>query len=452
MNITPCISQVPLSINGVEGINPADLSSKNIRGRDIIIINPTGEGGGDHALAKKIANIALDAGCRVTIYSLNLFSYGENAHNPKYQNYTLHNEEPHHISHLNDPLFIISPVGIAKTSILEKHLKKICEEFKFQKDDIILIEEMDLLDSNSQELNNYNDMLKKIGFTNISINKLGFDSGSIGYIPTDERTINEIKSRFEGELINLFDSYNVTLSRDNSYHLAYISSDTYVTGSQVFIANTLSEIVEDERSATFIMSLRELHTSRITVLTNGIENILKTKNEEFDYASLFSKATITVINSDSGNIERQNIFTGSGTKKIKIIITNKLPKNIYDDFLILADTGMASGDQSLSDYLTIKGKFPYYDMQPWKAPLVKSIKKLGGRDLEKHLDNRITGRKPFTGEIISSLKSNITQQTLTPEQLTKVNELDKIISSNTAEKYICELIKSRMKNIKSTGF
>lgn len=53
MNITPCISQVPLSINGVEGINPADLSSKNIRGRDIIIINPTCEGGGDHALAKK---------------------------------------------------------------------------------------------------------------------------------------------------------------------------------------------------------------------------------------------------------------------------------------------------------------------------------------------------------------------------------------------------------------
>ena len=213
---------------------------------------------------------------------------------------------------------------------------------------------MDLLPSARQELNNYNDMLKKIGFTNISLNKLGFDNGSIGYIPTDERTINEIKSRFEGELIKLFDSYNVAFSRDNSYHLAYISSDTYVTGTQVFIANTLSEIVEDERSATFIMSLRQLRNSSPQLIIKAIENILKIKNEELDYVSLFSKATITAINSDSGDIESQKVFTGSGTKKINIIITNKLPKNIYDYFLILDDTGMVSGDKTLSEYLTVK--------------------------------------------------------------------------------------------------
>lgn len=52
MNVTPCTSQTPLSINNVEGVNPVVLSSNNIRGIDTIIINPTFDDSGDHALAK----------------------------------------------------------------------------------------------------------------------------------------------------------------------------------------------------------------------------------------------------------------------------------------------------------------------------------------------------------------------------------------------------------------
>lgn len=444
MNATPCSSQVPVRINDVDGVNPVDLSSNNIRGRDIIIINPTYDGGGDHALAKKVANIALDVGCRVSIYSFDAHEHKPPAYSPTYQHYNLQNAEFRHISNSNDPLFIISPVGIATTSNLEKHIKKICEEFQFQRNDIILIEEMDLLTSQRQNLKNYNEMLKKIGFTDISVNKLGFEDGSIGYIPTDRRTVKEIKTRFEGELIKLFDSYNVDLSGDNSYHLAYISSDTYICGAQVFIGNTLNEIVEDERNATFIMTLRQLHSSKIIYIMDWIEKTLKTKEDVFDYESLFSKATITAINSDNGDIENQKTFTGSGTKKISIIITNKLPQNIFDDFLMLADTGMASGDQSISEYLTLKGNFPYYDMQPWKYPLVNAIKKIGGQDLEKYIDHRIIGEIPYSGELKLSWIPNVPKKTVSQEQKEKIAEFDKVISSKKADRYISKLIQSRM--------
>ncbi|MGL4906475.1 MAG: hypothetical protein ACRC38_06980, partial [Plesiomonas sp.] len=350
MKITPSLSQYQnVHINESESVSFRESSSKKIRERDVVIINPYCAGGGDEALAKKIANIALGEGCRrVTISSLD--TRGDKTSNHKYQSYALQSEEPHHISQLNNPLFIIAPVGISAITDLAKHLTDICDEFKFSRKDIILIEEMDVLTRSDKKLINYAAMLKDIGFSDISMNRLGFGEGAIGYIPTDVKTINEIKKRFDGELIKLLDSYNVSLSSDNSYHLGYISTNCYFSGMQVFIINTLYETAHDERNAIFIMSLRLLDHRRIPELIEVMTSTLTEKNDEFDYSALFSNATITVINSDDGNVSHNVNFAGCGTKRINIVLTDKLPKNIYDDFLLLADTGMASGDQSLSEY------------------------------------------------------------------------------------------------------
>jgi len=449
MKINHHTGTVSSNINESNHINVSDSSLKNIRGRDVIIINPYSEGDGDHALAKKIANIALDEGCRVTISSFDAFS-DDNKPGATYRNYSLHNEHPHNISDLNNPLFIISPVGIAKKEKLEAHIADVCEKCKFQPEDVILIEEMDLLSAPCQQLEHYDNMLKDMGFNDISVNHLGFSDGAIGYLPTDEKTINEVESRFESELIKLFDSYNLSLPKDSSCHLAYISSDLYVTGTQVFIANTLCETTDDERSATFIMSLRQLDPLKPDVISQHVTDILELKNNEFDYPSLFSKATIIVVNPDTGDIENRQEVMGTGTKEINIVITNKLPKNIYDDFLMLADTGMASGDQSFSEYISLKGKMPYYDMQSWKYPLVKSIRKLGGPDLISHIDSKIVGQVPFSGNKIFALTSNTTPKNTSPEQLTAIDELNKKLFSHTATAHISDLIRSRIEK-SSTG-
>jgi len=440
MNITPNLHQ-PTKPQKCQEVIFSDLSLKSSRGRDVVIINPYSKGSGDEALAKKIANIALDEGCRVTISPLDALSENSssNNHNQKYQSYSIQDESPHNISNLTNPLFIIAPVSIASITDIEQHLINMCEKFNFPRKDAIIIEEMDLLTGKDRALENYDAMLKKIGFANVSVNRLGFGDGAIGYIPTDEKTINDIKGRFEGELIRLLDSYNASLSSDNSYHLGYISSDCIISGTQVFIGNTLCETMADERDATFIMSLREFNPSRTPVLIEGLTYILTSK-DNIDYPSLFSKAAITVINPDSGNVEKSMEIRGEGTKRINIILTEKLPKNIYEDFLLLADTGMTSGDQSLGEYLTLKGTLPYYDMQPWKYPMMKEIKKSGGPELSDYLDKKFIGRMPFSGERIYSLITN--NIPLTPEQLMKKIELDKKISSNIASPHIRALIKS----------
>lgn len=435
------LSNVTHNINNIDRVGQSHISSKDIRGRDVVIVNPYCEGGGDEALAKKIANIALDEGCRVTINSFDATD-GEKNSLGTYRNYSLHNDEPHNISQLKNPLFIITPVSIVSTKCLSTRLENICEKYSFPKKDVILIEEMDILLRESRTSGYYDSMLMNMGFTHISNNHLGFSEGAIGYIPTDEKTISEIKGRFEGELCKLMDSYNMSLVSDSSYHLGYISSDCYISGTQAFVINTLCETVADKRSANFIMSLRLLSADRVPILVNCLANTLTLKDEQYDYRSLFSTVNIVVINSESGNVESCKKVTGEGTKDIKIILTNKLPKNIYDDFLLLAETGMASGDQSFSEYLTLKGKLPYYDMQPWKYPLVKSLQDFGGDELKAYLEKKVTGRMPFSENILCSLMKKENQPVLNPEQLIKKKELDKKISSNIATPYIKELIRS----------
>lgn len=439
----PATRTTESSLEPIEKVLLSNLPSKSIRERDVIIINPCTDGGGDQALGEKIANIALDQGCRVIISPLDVSRKNTNECNQKYQSYSFRNEEPHNISQFSNPLFIIAPVGLPPRECLETHIKDMCEKFKFTPKDAILIEEMDMLDKDNS-LNKQQSMLKNIGFTEVTGNRLGFSEGAIGYIPTDEKTINEIKNRFEGELIKLLDSYNMSLSRDSSYHLGYISSPYYVTATKVFIANTLCETIRDKRSANFIMSLRTFRPDiddKSDSLIDEITKILKFDNN-YDYLSLFSKATIIVIDSDSGDVKTRKELKGNGTKEVKIILTNKLPKNIYDDFMLLADTGMATGDQSLSEYLTLKKTLPYYDTQIWKYNLMKSIQKLGGGELKKYLEGKFVLETTPMKRIFSLYSP--AETTLNPEQSIKKKELDKIISSNIATPLISEQIRSKM--------
>jgi len=441
-------SEIYNSTGSVKDLNFNNSSLRDVRGRDVIIINPCCEGGGDYALAKKIANIALDEGCRVTIVSIDTLEGQDYSVSEKLQSYSLQYDKTHDISQLHNPLFIISPLSIANIDKLKNSLKAMFERFNLLPQDALLIEEMDILIHKDKTLNNYELMLKDIGFHKVTANRLGFDEGAIGYIPTDEKTIGEIKDRFKYELMRLFDSYNMSFSRESSYHLGYISSDCYSTGAQIYIANTLCEIRDDERCANFIMSLRQINMNNIHVVTKAITTIISSRDSDMaiDYSSLFSKATISVIDSDDGSVKVCEEVIGTGIKDVRIILVNRLPKNIYDDFLLLADTGMMSGDQSLSDYLTLKGTLPYYDMQPWKYPLVQSIKKLAGDGLDDYLNKKIVGKVPFIGTLLHSFIKNHEQPIISPEQLAQKKQLDKTLCSNIATPYIKGVIRASLNN------
>ncbi|MBF4401501.1 hypothetical protein EAY31_27935, partial [Vibrio anguillarum] len=57
-----------------------------------------------------------------------------------------------------------------------------------------------------------------------------------------------------------------------------------------------------------------------------------------------------------------------------------------------------------SEYISFKGEFPYYNVQPWKAPLVAGVKKMaesyGNIGLTNKIDEMVVGREP-TGRAIT---------------------------------------------------
>lgn len=430
------------TINESQSVTPQNFSKSNFHGRDIVIINPVSEGGGDRAMANKIANIALGENCRVSICSVDI----KNPDNLLFNHLSLRDNHTCNISEFNKPIFIVAPIVIFRKSQLKGLLQKICETHQFPKQDIILIEEMDLPPLSQKKIPLFEKALKEIGFQNISTNRLGFSEGAIGYLPTDEQTITAVRQRFEGELAKIIDSYNMSLTKESRYHLAYISSQSWISGTQVYIANSLTETMDDPRDINFIMVLRELESNHSLALAEKLDGLLMEKNDQFDFPSLFAKARLFFINSNSGVIENQLTLTGAGKRNLNIVITNNLPKNIFEDFMCLAHSGMASGDQSFSEYLSLKGEMPYYDMQPWKVSMVQAVKNLAGDELKDYIAQKIVGKIPYTGETVYQLAPNVNQQKPSLQQLAKREELNKKLSSHTATEYIKNLITTTGKN------
>jgi len=428
----------PLFINKNEPAAISPLSKVSLSGRDVIIINPVTEGGGDITLANKIANIALEEGCRVSIYSIDVNS----AQAPVIKNLSLRDTIPPEISSLHDPLFIVAPVAILNQETLSKHITQLCADHDFPKQDAVLIEEMDLLTSKKNKIENYDRLLKKMGFQNVSANKLGFDEGAIGYLPTDQHTINAIQQRFEGELLKLVDSYNMTLDKTSNYHLAYISSNTYITGAQLFVGNTLTETMTETGDANFIMVLRQLTPYSANKVTTAFKEILAEQFEDYNYPALYAKANLFFINAETGNIDKTLTIEGQGQRNVNIVFTSQLPKNLFEDFMRLSHSGMASGDQSLSEFLSITGKMPYYDMQSWKYPLVKAIEKLADDELKVSLAQKFVGNKPFSNDVIYQLAPNVNPPKPSAELHLKQEALDKQLASRTATQHIQQLLAS----------
>lgn len=421
-----------------------ELSDRALAKRDVILLNPIHEGKGDRALANKIANIVLNQGGRVVIFPVKVD--GGDTEILEHVSLSLRDSE-FTIESLHQPVIIMVPVNIMDLAAMETHIQWLCDTYQLPKNDVILIEEMDLLVSRG-DFDRRIGCLKKIGFKEITPLKLGFDEGSIGYLPVDENTTCALKLRFECELAKLIDSLNGTLQNESSYHLAYISSSAFITASQLFVFNALVENRNDSVETNFILVIRQLENDNQARLLGGLQEILSfnKENSELDYdANALTRETrLYMINEKGSGLSCVRKFSGKGDKKVNIILVKELPVNIFQDFICLAKSGMASGDQSLSEFLSLSGKLPFYDMQHFKMPLVDAINKIGynigGTALKDWLATRVVGRKPFSGEIFG--KMNLSEHPVPSAQFdASLVEFNRYLSSRTASEAIMDALK-----------
>jgi hypothetical protein len=124
------------------------------------------------------------------------------------------------------------------------------------------------------------------------------------------------------------------------------------------------------------------------------------------YKDLFSECYISSMKDENKIIGHGHIY-GTGNKKIHIVITTTLPSTIFKNLTSISKTGMMSGDQSLSDYLSLKERLPYYDKQSWKEPLIDGLKErayeMGGEELLNKFQTMVAGRTAHSRTIAYKL-------------------------------------------------
>ncbi|MBU9850884.1 hypothetical protein J1788_12590, partial [Rahnella aceris] len=142
---------------------------------------------------------------------------------------------------------------------------------------------------------------------------------------------------------------------------------------------------------------------------DGIKPLLNNLTKFFQkppYNNLFSECHYSIMK-DEDKIMSYGHVRGAGNKKIHICITKTVPSTTFKKLTSISKTGMMSGDQSLSDYLSLKERLPYYDKQSWKEPLIDGLNarahEMGGEELLNKFQSMVAGRTAYTGAVAFKL-------------------------------------------------
>lgn len=366
----------------------------DIMEKSIIILNIVMAGGGDYALGKKIKDIARSTQAEGVLFTVSV----------KSKKFKIESEErfnPCKAVKYNHPVIIVSPYSIMPPVTLSSVLADLFYQLDIVLcDTVILIDEMDITRDYASSDRDYEVALSNLGLKNIVLHSLGFSKKSLGYLPMPDQEIIKIKKSAKLNVINLLDSYNLSLPESCGLYIAYLSSETVTTGSQVFIINTLIEEIDSQNNSAYVLVCREV---------NSIQRLLKNLKSIFSkppYNDLFSECHYSTV-ADEVKIMSHGYVRGTGNKKIHICITTTLPSTIFKNLTSISKTGMMSGDQSLSDYLSLKQRLPYYDKQTWKEPLIDGLNEraseLGGEELLNRFQSMVAGRTAYTGTIAFKL-------------------------------------------------
>ena len=354
--------------------------------KSIIIVNIVMAGGGDYALGKKIKDIARSTQADGVLFTVSV----------KARSFKAESEErfnPGKAANYDFPVIIVIPHSIMPPPALSSVLADLFYQLDVVFcDTVILIDEMGTVRDYGSSDRDYKVGLANLGLKNIIVHSLGFSKKSLGYLPMPEKEVIKIQKSAKRDIIKLLDGYNLSLPESCGLYIAYLSSETITTASEVFIINTLIEDMDSQNNSAYVLVCREVN--KIQRVLNHLKSIFSKP----PYNDLFSECYISSMK-DENTITSHGYTRGTGNKKIHILITTTLPSPIFKSLTSISKTGMMSGDQSLSDYLSLKQRLPYYDKQIWKEPLIDGLKEraseLGGEELLNKFQSMVAGRTAY---------------------------------------------------------
>lgn len=392
---------------------------------DVVVINPTCEGGGDYELAKKIEKLASTSYRVITISTNEKEGETEGRIEEKIKKKVLMNR------------LIITPYNIISPERLQEIIKNnfiITNETK-----VLMIDEMDARQEFS--IDTYRESLQQIQINNVYETKLGFAKDSIGYLPLTQAECTAIQQRSKAELKTL-----MTIDDSAHYYLSYLNSSRKISAMQVFIINTLMELNETPSSINYICSIGATSNSDAIISLTNAAYRTKAHLTQLNIAEKFSTMNLIVLNPENNDIFQKELQTiGNGIIPINIIFmtTLSMSKDTWHNFIAISKAGMMTGDQSLSDYLSIKKEMPFYEMQYWKLPLRDAILTEAEKFKDKSFKEYVSTK--FVGDSICGMLYKFVDDTMLND--TSLNDFKKfgaLIAQKTANDSCIEKIHALM--------
>lgn len=306
-----------------------DISSS----RHVIVLNPIlNDGAGDIYLGKKVVELLHSNGCHSTIYPIDISKrkyvpYGE--HSTTKSTY-------HSYTH-----WILTPYS----TIAMESLKNFIIEFvKWKPTKIMCIDEMDVYEScwTSGNLKRYRiETLNSVGFVDTCFHQLGFSG--LGYFQLEACTIAHIKKLALDVLPIFFGDYD-----DFLYFFMY----AHLPDSVIWFVNKMLQ--------------RPSSSRRVVFVSIGTVSIQYDKIEKKLYRSL--QCDIKVY--------------GSGTHVVHFITQPNVTHEMFLCLLHGCTEALVTGDQSLSEYISLTNRFPFYEERKWKGGIRLAVLKIAENNEE----------------------------------------------------------------------
>ena len=285
------------------------------------------------------------------------------------------------------PLVVITPLNKSYCRPVKAILATIGKHIRLTSDRLLVINEMGYC-SGEDGTALFQSFLNATRFRHVKECTLGFDSAQeqIGYMRLPDSELAEIEHNHQTGIGKFCDSLNIDINTENSLlFFSYLSTDAPLKCALNFIRNSSIEIQavdENHQNKAFhyVFVLRDAPKEMADRLA---DDLIRLPDSQFYIPG--QRVRIFHLANDRLVLDKSSENKPDGHSMNIYLVRQTLPMPVFRYFIRLSSLGAMTGDNSFSEYLSIKDSLPYYEIQIWKSKFVRGLWQLADESGIDHL-------------------------------------------------------------------
>jgi hypothetical protein len=368
-------------------VNDCELNGRCI---GVVVINPYTKGYGDIFLGLKITEIFKDKGYIVKHITVN----SNYLCNCEQRSTLVEVFKPHNdsiislIEKTEHQVVYVAPANIFSGKNFRILMSYFEQEYNVNVDNVLCLNEMGM------------DYKFKCSTFNLIYNSLGFKDHQLGYMEVPITEFNRLHRVHNTVLTNLLDSLNLSVSGKDHLFVAYLAETDGIEDTSnnisLFINNTQFEYNDSNIVSNYVVLCKTINDANMSYITDDITSQLNIDNYTLNvfafngsgndsFAEPIIKIRVNLAENNEDSHKIINVFLGNCF----------LHQDVFYSLMCAATDAMVTGDQSLSEFLSFKGFFPYYNVSKHKSNLaigfLDKAKEVGGEEFEEYMSHRVSG-------------------------------------------------------------